>query len=88
MNNVLLGTAVTIVPGVTTGQLMQFFLDNDVTFLSDVILPSVTYGGVFSGGCHVSIVQIVLLKSKPRTFPLYNSLLAESQVHSNQVAAY
>lgn len=47
-------TEVTIVPGVTTGQLMQFFLDNDVTFKSDLILPSVTYGGVFSGGCHVS----------------------------------
>lgn len=45
---------VTIAPGVTTGQLMQFFLDNEVTFKSDVILPSVTYGGVFSGGCHVS----------------------------------
>ena len=47
-------TTVTIAPGVTTGQLMQFFLDNDVTFLADVILPSVTYGGVLSGGCHVS----------------------------------
>lgn len=57
---IFLETEVTIVPGVTTGQLMQFFLDNDVTFLSDVILPSVTYGGVFSGGCHVSRCIIVL----------------------------
>ena len=46
-------STVTIVPGVTTGQLMQFFLANDVCFMADVILSSVTYGGVFSGGCHV-----------------------------------
>jgi len=39
--------------GVTTGQLMQFFLANDVCFMADVLLPSVTYGGVLSGGCHV-----------------------------------
>ena len=33
---------------------MKFFLQNDVCFESDVILPTVTYGGVLSGGCHVS----------------------------------
>ena len=50
-----LGTEVTIAPGVTTGELMQFFLDNKVCFKADALLASVTYGGVFSGGCHVSI---------------------------------
>ena len=43
-----------ISPGVTTGELMSFFLQFDVCFESDVVLPTVTYGGVFSGGCHVS----------------------------------
>lgn len=47
-------TLVTISPGVTTGELMQFFLLQGVCFESDVILPTVTYGGVLSGGCHVS----------------------------------
>lgn len=46
-------TAVTISPGVTTGELMEFFLKHEVCFESDVILPTVTYGGVLSGGCHV-----------------------------------
>lgn len=55
MHMYYLGTAVTIAPGVTTGQLMQFFLDNNVTFMADVILANATYGGVLSGGCHVSI---------------------------------
>lgn len=44
---------ITIVSGVTTGELMAFFLKNDVCFESDVLLPTVTYGGVFTGGCHV-----------------------------------
>ena len=46
-------TAVILSPGVTTGELMEFFLENDICFESDVILPTVTYGGVMSGGCHV-----------------------------------
>ena len=33
---------------------MAFFLKYDVCFDSDVILSTVTYGGVLSGGCHVS----------------------------------
>ena len=45
---------VTISPGVTGGELMKFFLQRDVCFESDVVLPTVTYGGVLSGGCHVS----------------------------------
>ena len=44
---------VTISPGVTTGELMTFFLQNNVCFESDVILPNVTYGGILTGGCHV-----------------------------------
>ena len=43
----------TISSGVTTGELMAFFLKYDVCFESDVVLPTVTYGGVFTGGCHV-----------------------------------
>jgi len=35
---------------------MSFFLTHDVCFESDVILPTVTYGGVLSGGCHVSVL--------------------------------
>ncbi len=45
---------VTISPGVTTGELMEFFLNNEICFESDTIISTVTYGGVLSGGCHVS----------------------------------
>ena len=50
-------TEVTIVPGVTTGELMEFFLKNGVCFESDVILMNVTYGGVQTTGCHVSTIK-------------------------------
>ena len=56
-------TEVTLSPGVTGGELMEFFLNNDICFESDVILPTVTYGGVLSGGCHVSILLIFLSMS-------------------------
>ena len=45
---------VTVSPGVTNGELMRVFLNNDICFESDIIIPTVTYGGGFSGGCHVS----------------------------------
>ena len=75
--------AVTISPGVTTGELMSFFLKHDVCFEADVILPTVTYGGVFSGGCHVSVyvrklgsvtVQLLsplLIRSLPRFLEIH-----------------
>ena len=44
---------ITISPGVTTGELMAFFLQHNICFESDVVLPTVTYGGVFTGACHV-----------------------------------
>lgn len=44
---------VTIVPGVTTGELSKFFKKNNVCLKSDVILDKVTYGGVIATGCHV-----------------------------------
>ncbi|XP_020631040.1 uncharacterized protein LOC110068020 isoform X1 [Orbicella faveolata] len=43
---------VTIVPGVTTGDLSMFFKKNNVCLKSDVILDKVTYGGVIATGCH------------------------------------
>jgi len=43
---------VTLVPGVTTGELSQFFTKNNVCLKSDVILDKVTYGGVIATGCH------------------------------------
>ena len=49
-------TTVTISPGVTTGELMAFFLANNICFESDAILSTMTYGGLFTGGCHVSFV--------------------------------
>lgn len=54
-------TAVTISPGVTTGELMRFFLDHNICFESDVLLSTVTYGGVLSGGCHVKLVKCNLM---------------------------
>ena len=57
MTNTATKTAVTISPGVTTGELMRFFLDHNICFESDVLLSTVTYGGVLSGGCHVKFVK-------------------------------
>ena len=45
---------ITISPGVIERDLQKFFLENNVCFESDVIINSVTYGGVVSGGSHVS----------------------------------
>ena len=45
--------AVTIAPGVTTGELSEFFKRTNVCFKTDVILDKVTYGGVIAPGCHV-----------------------------------
>ena len=49
---------VTISPGVTTGELMTFFLHN---ICSNVLLANVTYGGILTGGCHVRIFIKMLL---------------------------
>ena len=62
----------TISPGVTTGELMAFFLKYNVCFESDVLLPTVTYGGVLTGGCHVSIY--VLLHFVVAVFPYFTFL--------------
>ena len=56
-------TEVTIAPGVTTGELMDFFLSERVCFYSDVILMNVTYGGVMSTGCHVCLLINALCTS-------------------------
>ena len=52
-------TEVTIVPGVTTGELMETFAKYHVCFPSDVILMNVTYGGTLTTGCHVSEFLVV-----------------------------
>ena len=44
---------VTVVPGLTTGDLSKFFTKNNVCLKSNVILDKVTYGGVIATGCHV-----------------------------------
>ena len=44
---------ITISPGVTEKKLKGYFLKNNLCFYSDVIVESVTYGGVVSGGSHV-----------------------------------
>ena len=48
-----------IAPGVTTGELMKQFLAKNVCLESDVILPSVTYGGILTTGCHVCTLIIM-----------------------------
>ena len=45
---------VKISPGVIERDLQHFFIKNNVCFESDVIINSVTYGGVVSSGSHVS----------------------------------
>lgn len=49
---------VTIAPGVTTGELSDFFTKNNVCLKSNVILDKVMYGGVIATGCHVRINEI------------------------------
>ena len=44
---------VTFTPGVTTGELLDVFLEENVCFSSDVIAQNFTYGGVLSTGSHV-----------------------------------
>ena len=44
------GKTITISPDVTTRELMTFFLQNDISFESDFLLATVTYGEIFSGG--------------------------------------
>ena len=52
----------TISPGVTTGELAAVFLQQGVDddtrccFLSNVVLGTVTYGGIVATGCHVSAI--------------------------------
>ena len=41
---------------------MAFFLKYDVCFEADVLLSTVTYGGIFTGGCHVSISISYILR--------------------------
>jgi len=43
---------VTIAPGVSTGELNDFFTKNNLCLMSDVILNNVMYGGVIATGCH------------------------------------
>ena len=51
---------VTISPGVTTGELMTFFLHNNICFESNVLLANVTYGGILTGGCHVRTLTVTV----------------------------
>ena len=44
---------ITISPGTTVNELKQFFFNNNICFESNVIIETVTYGGVVSSGCHV-----------------------------------
>ena len=67
---------ITISPGVTTGELMAFFLNNGVCFESDVILSTVTYGGVLSGGCHVSFNKTQTPRPPSIRFNMANNLLS------------
>ena len=54
----------TVSPGVTTGELAAVFLhqgvddDTRCCFLSNVVLGTVTYGGIVATGCHVSAIAI------------------------------
>ena len=70
----------TISPGVTTGELMAFFLKYNVCFESDVLLPTVTYGGVLTGGCHVRIMfSFILLLLCFHTLP--SSILEKNKTY-------
>ena len=44
---------VTISPGVTPLELLKVFYKEKVTFESDVIVPTATFGGIVSSGSHV-----------------------------------
>ena len=59
-----------IAPGVTTGELMKKCLANNICLESDVILTSVTYGGILTTGCHVcsytALINIIYIHIKEK----------------------
>ena len=48
------GLKVKMSPGATTGEMLDFSLNNNLCFESNAILLTVTYGGLLTTGCHVS----------------------------------
>jgi len=71
---------ITIGPGVTTGQLQQYFKDNDITVYSATVADAFSWGGIISTGSHgvgmdqglvsdhVEAYTVVDSKSRVRTF--------------------
>ena len=46
---------VQISPGVTTGELLKFFMEKNICIKADVIAQNFTYGGLLATGSHVSL---------------------------------
>ena len=44
---------ITLSPGVNNAEILNAMMAEDVCFRSSVIIPTTTFGGMLSGGCHV-----------------------------------
>ena len=44
---------ITLSPGVNNAEILNPMIKADVCFRSSVIIPTTTFGGMLSGGCHV-----------------------------------
>lgn len=54
---------ITLSPGVNNAEILNAMMAEGVCFRSSVIIPTTTFGGMLSGGCHVrKCISIVILK--------------------------
>ena len=47
---------ITLSPGVNNAEILNSMIKADVCFRSSVIIPTTTFGGMLSGGCHVRYI--------------------------------
>ena len=75
-----------IAPGVTTGELMKECLAKGVCLESDVILPSVTYGGILTTGCHVCthIAKLHMCECKMLSHNYISTYLLEINIYNRK----
>lgn len=53
MYNYLESMTITVSPGVNNAEILNAMMAEGVCFRSSVIIPTTTFGGMLSGGCHV-----------------------------------
>ena len=46
---------ITVSPGCSNAEVLNDMIEEDVCFRSSVVMPTATFGGMLSGGCHVRL---------------------------------